>query len=337
MTHWRTSFALVLAALLTACGGGKPAPASGGDTGAKPDAPSGPVRVTLALNWFPEAEHGGFYAAELKGFYREAGLEVTILPGGPDAPVVQRVATGQVDFGVANADRVVFGRAQEAPVVSVMASLQHSPRCIMVHADSDINEFSQLKQLKTLAMSAKPAFAAWLKFRGYVEGVQLVPYPGNVARFVEDGKEYGQQGYSISEPFQARQKDADPRALMVSSTGFNPYTSCLIVSEKTLEERPEVVRKLVAATIRGWEDYLSSPKSTNAHIFTKNPQMPIDVLQFGAKELIGLLDGAGGMIGRQEGDRWETLVDQLEVLKLVEKDKVDPAQCFDVSFMPEKK
>ena len=59
-------------------------------------------RVRLALNWFPEAEHGGFYAAQVHGFYAEKNIEVEILGGGPDAPVIQRVATGGVEFGVTN-------------------------------------------------------------------------------------------------------------------------------------------------------------------------------------------------------------------------------------------
>ena len=65
------------------------------------------MRVRLALNWFPEAEHGGFYAALVHGYYQKQGLQVEILGGGPDAPVIQRVATGAVEFGVTNADDVL--------------------------------------------------------------------------------------------------------------------------------------------------------------------------------------------------------------------------------------
>src|SRR5436190_673086 len=67
--------------------------------------------VTLQLNWFPEAEHGGFYAALVHGYYRDAGLDVKILAGGPDTPVLQQVARGAATFGVVNADNVLFGRA----------------------------------------------------------------------------------------------------------------------------------------------------------------------------------------------------------------------------------
>src|SRR3954467_14176987 len=91
---------------------------------------SGLKKVKLLLNWFPEAEHGGFYAALVNGYYREAGLDVDIVPGGPTVPVVQQVAGRQVEFGIANADPILFGRAEGAPVIAVMAPLQISPRCI---------------------------------------------------------------------------------------------------------------------------------------------------------------------------------------------------------------
>ncbi len=98
-----------------------------------PTATPGLRRVTLALNWFPEVEHGGFFAADVHGFFRDEGLEVEIQSGGPGAPVIQQVATQRCDFAVANADQVLLGRDQGAQVVAVMAAMQNSPHCIMVH------------------------------------------------------------------------------------------------------------------------------------------------------------------------------------------------------------
>ena len=111
------------------------------------DASAGPAdsprRVTVLLNWFPEVEHGGFYAAEVHGYFAEEGLDVEIQPGGPGAPVIQQVASGRCDFAVANADQVLLGRDQGAPVVAVMAAMQDSPHCIMVHASSGIDSLLQ--------------------------------------------------------------------------------------------------------------------------------------------------------------------------------------------------
>ena len=88
------TYVLLAGLLLTACAAEKEAPTAD----ALP-------KIQLALNWFLEAEHGGLYAAAVHGYYEENGVEVEIL-GGPDSPVVQRVATGTVAFGIVNADDV---------------------------------------------------------------------------------------------------------------------------------------------------------------------------------------------------------------------------------------
>ena len=90
-------------------------------SGAEPDALAGvsatedvssTERVQLALNWFPEAEHGGYYAALVHGYYADEGFDVEIIPGGPGAPVIQEVVVGRVGFGVVNADQILLGRAE---------------------------------------------------------------------------------------------------------------------------------------------------------------------------------------------------------------------------------
>ena len=96
----------IVALLLLGCSSGK-------TPDEKPARPDGLTQVRLALNWFPEAEHGGFYAALVHGYYQKRGLQVEILGGGPDAPVIQRVATRAVEFGITNADDVLNVRAQE--------------------------------------------------------------------------------------------------------------------------------------------------------------------------------------------------------------------------------
>ncbi len=75
--------------------------------------------MTLALNWFPEAEHGGYYAALVNGYFKEEGLDVEIQPGGPGVPIIQNVATKRVMFGIANADQVLVGRNEQADVVAL--------------------------------------------------------------------------------------------------------------------------------------------------------------------------------------------------------------------------
>jgi NitT/TauT family transport system substrate-binding protein len=291
--------------------------------------------VTLQLNWFPEAEHGGFYAALVHGYYREAGLDVKILPGGPDTPVVQQVARRAATFGVVNADNVLFGRAQEAPVVALMASLQMSPRCLIVHESSGIRDFDQLKNM-TIAMSSSTAFSHFLRHKVPLEGVKIVPYSGSVAQFLLN-KDYAQQGYVFSEPFVARKEGGDPRVLMLSDLGFNPYTSLLFTHDAQLKEGAVVARKMVAASIRGWAKYIESPDEANQAIHRANPEMGLDILAYGAEKLRPLvLDAVAEKegIGTMSLARWQTLADQLVDTEQLKRADVHVEQAFTTEFLP---
>lgn len=292
------------------------------------------VKVQLALNWFPEAEHGGYYAAAVHGYYAEAGLEVKILSGGPEAPVIPRVAKGTVAFGVSNADEVLFGRAQSAPVVAVMAPLQLSPRCIIVHEKSGIQSFADLKNL-TLAMSPRPAFSHYLRKKYPLTGVKIVPYQGSVAQFLID-ENFAQQGYVFSEPLIARKKGGDPKCLMVSDAGFNPYTSVLVTNESLVKEKPEVVRGMVEASVRGWERYLESPEETNRHIHRLNPELELEILTMGAVELKPLVWDAVARrerMGHMSLERWELLLNQMVEIELLKPDTVHAGQAFTAEFL----
>lgn len=295
--------------------------------------PVGLTKVTLALNWFPEIEHGGFYAAKLNGHYEAAGLDVEILPGGPDAPVIERVGSERVTFGVSNADRVLLGRAGGADVVAVMAALQNSPRCIIVHEDSGIDSFEKLNNV-TLAMSEKAAFSHFLRKRFPLENVRIVPYGGSVAQFLINDN-FAQQGYVFSEPIIARKENAKPNVLMVSDAGFNPYSSLIITHGSMIDEKPDLVRKFAQASITGWRDYLDSPEKTNDHIHSLNPEIDRDVLESGMPELKKLCFNSDSQLeftGEMKAERWETLVSQLIETGLIEKNQVEATSAYSLKF-----
>lgn len=274
-------------------------------------------RLKLALNWFPEAEHGGYYAGEVEGHFKARGLIVDIQGGGPDAPVIQKVATGRAEYGVANADDVLNARATGAPIVAVFAPIQTNPRCIMVHRASGIEKIEDISDM-TLAMSARPSFSHWLKAKYKFDRVKIVPYPASIAVFLNDPK-FAQQAYNISEPFVAKKMGADPKVLMVSDLGFNPYCSVLITTEERLREHPEEVRKMVETSRLGWLDYLKKPEATNELIHSLNSEMPLDILAFGVVQLQNMVQvkDADLEFGQMNEIRWNTLAQQMQEAGLI--------------------
>ena len=318
----KTRYALLSSLLLLAGCGQEPAPQPA----------SGPPKVRLALNWFPEAEHGGFYAAQVHGYFQQQGIQVEIQAGGPDAPVIQRVATGSVEFGVTNADDVLNARAQQAPVVALMAAYQTNPRCIMVHASAGITRIDQLQGL-TIGLSQRPAFSHYLRKKFPLTGVQIVPYPGNVTQFLMD-PHFAQQAYVFSEPFIARKQGSDPQVLMVADIGFNPYASVLIATEQTIAQHPETVAAMVRACAAGWEHYLREPGPTNQLIHQLNPEMDLDILAYGAEQSKALVLDPQHPVGYMSPERWETLRQQMEEAGLLEASTLKAADAFTTRFLP---
>jgi NitT/TauT family transport system substrate-binding protein len=330
----RARLLLLLVALCCAPAGCGPAATPEGDRGASKTVAPRQEEVELALNWFPEAEHGGYFAALVHGYYKEAGLSVKILPGNASAAVPQRVASRRVTFGIENADRVLLARAQEADIVALMAPLQKSPRAIMVHAASKFQKIEDLADV-TLAVNSGATWVAYLKKQNLLKNVRMVPYSGNVAQFLVN-ENYAQQAYVFSEPFVAQEKGAAVRCLLVAETGYNPYTSLLITSGEMLKNRPETVRKFVAASIRGWQAYLEKPEDTNRYIHGINREMGLDILAFGVKALRPLcLAGLPGRdhIGEMTAARWKSMATQLIDAGVLPASGADSSRAFTAEFV----
>jgi len=278
------------------------------------------TKLTLALNWVPEPEFGGFYAAREGGAYRRQGFDVEIRGGGAGVPVIQMVATGRADFGTVGGDELVTARARGADVVAVFAAFQTSPQGIMVHASRGLEGLRDVFQSGTLAIEPGLAYAAYLKNLYPWQGVKIVPYDGGVARFLADPS-FAQQCYVTSEPIAAKRQGGDPQVFLVADAGFNPYTTVVVARRELVAQKPEMVAAFVAASAEGWRAYLSDPRPTNELLGRLNNSMDAQTLEAAAEAQKSLIEtdltkreGLGSMTA----ERWETLAKQLAELKLIE-------------------
>ncbi|MEO6598687.1 MAG: ABC transporter substrate-binding protein [Polyangiaceae bacterium] len=291
-------------------------------------ATAAPAAVKLALNWVPEPEFGGFYAAREDGAYARHGLNVTIQGGGAGVPILQMVATGRVDFGTVGADELLTARARGADVVALFSVFQTSPQGIMVHASRKLQKLEDAFHSGTLALETGLSYAAYLKKKFTWDGVKVVPYDGGVAHFLADTS-FGQQCYVTSEPIAARQKGADPQVFLIADSGFNPYTTVVIARRELLQKSPDLVKSFTLATREGWRDYLDHPQTTNALLGKLNTALDAATLSAASdaqKSLIENEDTKQHGLGSMQQGRWQTLADQLLDLKILDK----PSQAADL-------
>jgi NitT/TauT family transport system substrate-binding protein len=302
----------------------------------KQQASSGLTPVTLQTDWYPQPEHGGFYDAQIRGYYKEEGLDVSILPGGPYVNTDQQVSVGAAQFGMGSSDHTLEAIGNGVPLVAVAATMQHDPQAIMVHQDSPVHGFPDLDGHAVAIRLGASTWFEYLVKRYQLKNVREVPATYSIANFLQDPG-YIQQIFVTSEPFFARQAGVPVRAMLISETGYNPYR-VVVTSRGFLQQHPETVAKFVRASVRGWRDYLKNPDDINAAIAKLNPAMSVPQMKFSYEALrdqhfIAGEDPSGGDLGRFDPARWTSMYQQLLELKVISK-PFDPAIAYTLQFMP---
>lgn len=308
------------AALVVACAAALACSRSGDDGGP----------LSIALNWKPEPEFGGLYEARRNGAFSRRELAVDIT-GGPGAPVVQMVASGQVAFGIAAADEVLVARDRGTDVVTVFATYQTNPQGVMAHASRGAESLDALfaGEPGTLAVEPGVAYVKWFHKRYDLEKWRVVPYTYSIAPFLADPK-LVQQVFVTSEPIAARRQGLDPSVFLIADSGFDPYAAVVIARGDRVRERRAEVEAFVAALREGWRAYLDDPGPANAEMGALNPEMDAETFRLGAAAQAPLIETAFTKqhgLGAMSLERWTRLGEQLRELELIDK-PAEPVAAF---------
>ncbi len=289
--------------------------------------------VRLQLDWYPQPELGGFYTAQMLGYYQGEGLDLSIVPLPQYGSVAQIVATGKAEFGLGSSVDMLEWDSNGLPLLAVAATMQHDPQAVMVHADSPIRNFKDLDGHTIAAQTG----AVWLKYviaRYNLDHVREIPATRSIASFLADPG-YVQQIFVTSEPFFAREAGVKVRAMLISSSGYDPYR-VQFTTRDFAAQHPDIVAKFVRASIRGWQQYLSDPGPTNALLLKLNPALNPAQEAYTAQALRdgGFITGDGGsneQVGKMSAARWQVTCDQLKSLEIV-PGSFDPATAYSLQF-----
>jgi NitT/TauT family transport system substrate-binding protein len=257
-------------------------------------------KVSFGTNWVAEAEHGGFFQALADGTYKKYGLDVTIVPGGPNDNNRMLLIAGKLDFFMAANTLMGFDAvANNVPVVTVAAIFQKDPQIFLAHPESKVSKLEDLKPL-TLFVSKEgiSSYFQWLKSEyGFSDGkVRL--YTFNSQPFLAD-KQSAMQGYVTSEPF-AIAKDAKfkPGIILLADYGFNTYSTLIETRRELTDKKPDLVQRFVDASVVGWYNYLYGDNApANAMIKKLNPEMTDELLAYSISKMkeYGIVDSGDAL------------------------------------------
>src|SRR5579872_5850998 len=176
-------------------------------------------KVSFGTNWVAEAEHGGFYQALADGTYRKYGLDVTIVPGGPNVNNRILLPVGKIDFFMsANTLQSFDAVEHNIPTIVVAASFQKDPQVLIAHPG--VEKFTDLKNL-TLFVSKEgiASYYQWLKADYGFSEAKVKPYTFNPQPFLAD-KNSAMQGYVTSEPYEIESKGGfKPKVFLLADQG----------------------------------------------------------------------------------------------------------------------
>lgn len=252
-------------------------------------------KVSFGTNWLAEGEHGGFFQALADGTYKSYGLDVTIVPGGPNVNNRILLASKKLDFDIAaNNLQSLDAVANKVPVVAVAAMFQKDPQVFIAHPESRVTKLDDLKPL-TLFVSKEgmPTYFQWLKSEHGFSEDQVRPYTSNAQPFLAN-RNSAMQGYVTSEPYAIEQRAKfKPTVILLADYGFNAYSTFIETRSDLVENKPDLVQRFVDASIIGWYHYLyGNNKAGNALIKKLNPEMTDALLDYSVAKMkeYGIVD-----------------------------------------------
>jgi NitT/TauT family transport system substrate-binding protein len=297
-------------------------------------------KVSFGTNWVAEAEHGGFFQAVADGTYKSYGLDVTIVPGGPNNNNRILLIAGKLDFFMsANTLQSFDAVANNVPLVTIAAIFQKDPQVFLTHPESKVTKLEDLKPL-TLLVSKEgiSSYYQWLKSEYGFNEEKVRPYTFNAQPFIAD-RQSAMQGYVTSEPY-AVEKGAGfkPGIILLADYGFNTYSTLIETRRDLADNKPDLVQRFVDASIIGWYHYIYGDNAAgNAMIKQLNPEMTDELLAYSLARMkeYGIVDSGDALhdgIGAMTDARFASFFDKMVRAGVVRRD-IDFRKAYTLRYV----
>jgi ABC-type nitrate/sulfonate/bicarbonate transport system substrate-binding protein len=295
-------------------------------------------KVTLLLDWVPNTNHTGLYAAKELGYYAEEGLDVEILQAN-EGGTAQLVAAGKAEFGISYQEEVTYARVEQIPVVAIAAIIQHNTSGFASPAEKGIKTPADFEGKKYGGWGS-PVEQAVLKALMEKHGadfdrLEMVTI-GAADFFTSVEKDvdftwiyYGWDGVAA----ELRGMDLNFISLKDEDKALDFYTPVIIASEKTLENNPDLVEKFLKATTKGYEYAVENPEEAAEFLLGVSPELDRELVIASQKYLSKQYKADAPRWGEMKKEVWEDYAKWMYDRDLI-KDMIDPEKAFTNQFLP---
>lgn len=326
----------LMAVLLCACGNEQSKSETTGDSASKSDEKT---KVTMVLDWTPNTNHTGLYVAEEKGYFADAGLEVSIVQP-PDGGATDMVASGGAEFGIDFQDTLAaaFGSDNPLPITAVAAVMQHNTSGLVSLKEKGIDSAGKLEG-HSYATWDSPIEQAVLKNVVEEDGGDFGKV-NLISTYVEDIVAalnadidsvwiyYGWDGIKLE------QENIETNYLSFADMNpvFDYYSPVIIANNDFLKEKPEVAKAFLDAVRKGYEYAAEQPAEAAEILLKAAPELDEKLVQSSQEYVSGQYLAEADRWGNIDADRWNAYYNWLNEKKLVEQD-IPENSGFDMSYL----
>jgi putative hydroxymethylpyrimidine transport system substrate-binding protein len=293
-------------------------------------------KVTLMLDWYPNAVHSFLFVAQEKGYFKEQGLEVDIqMPADTNDPL-KLVAANQIDMAMSYLPQVLVARGEDIPVQSFGAIVRHPLNQLMVPAGGSIQSPKDLAG-KTIGYPSIPLDEAIIQTMveadgGNAEKVKMVDIGWDLIPAMATKKTDALIGGYINHEKLLLEKEGHPmRTINPADYGVPDYYELVMVaSEKGLKEKPEVFKKFMTAITKGQTYVQEHPEDGLSVLMDhedKTSPLEKDVETKSLEILLPLMDAKEKPFGYQDPEVWKNTAQWLKVNKII-KETVQAEEAF---------
>jgi len=274
-------------------------------------------RITLQLKWRHQFQFAGYYAAKEQGYYREAGLDVTILEADPTLDPVKAVTEGRAQYGVSNSG-LLLARQQGQPVVVLAVLFQHSPHLLIARAESGIDSIHDLVGRRVMLEHHSEELLAYLRKEGVSpQSLQMQAHSFDSADLIR-GKVDAISAYSSDEPLILDRAGIKYLTFTPRSAGIDFYGDNLFTTEAEIGAHPARVKAFREASLNGWKYAMQHPEEMIRLIHSQYGKWhDRDHLRFEARQMVPLMRPDLVEMGYMNAGRWQHIAETYAELGLL--------------------